>query len=276
MAEGGIAVSGGTTGYGTLISTNLLYAPLLLDASGNPLARPVVAIGGTAGATGFAAAFALDKDPKTLWKTAATGDAQTFTIDLGATGFTVYGVVVINHNIPTTGLTAATLDGGTTAACSDVSEALTLNADTYTPAYHLLTTPVAKRYWRLSVDFVASTALQIGEVFLIGAAPLAFTGNYSYWYDDHEEVGIRSSTGLSGVSRVTAQWVRRYMSGLQFNNISTAQKDAMLAAARNGHVVFSPDGANGKALFGVWKIESVKHSYDDQWNVTASFEESPR
>jgi hypothetical protein len=275
MATGGIPVSGGITGYGTLIGSNLLYSPLLLDSDGNALARPSVTLGGTAGATGFAAARAVDRDPLTVWKTPAGAGAHTLTIDLGA-AYTVYGVVLFGHNLTEAAIASALLEGGSSAACGDVSQALTINAATLTPAYHLLATPASKRYWQIVITPAASMAIQIGEVLLIGAPPLAFSVNYAYGYDDHEEIGTRSSTGLNGISRVTAQWVRRYIGGMVFNSAPSAQRDSMVAAARNGHVVFSPDGVSGPALLGIWRNESIKHGYADQWTITATFEEAPR
>jgi hypothetical protein len=275
MANGGIPVSGGTTGFGTLISANLLYSPLLLDSYGHAMARPSVTLGGTAGATGFAAAFVRDGDPLTPWKTAAGAGAHTLTIDLGA-AFTVYGVVLIGHNLTETGITSALLEGGSSAACGDVSQALTINADTLTPAYHLLATPLSRRYWQIVITPAASMAIQIGEAFLIGAPPLAFSTNYAYGHSDIEEIGKRSSAGLAGVTRVTAQWVRRYIGGMAFHGASVAQRDAMVAAARNGHVVFSPDGVNGPALFGTWTNNSISPTYVDQCSIEATFEECPR
>jgi hypothetical protein len=272
MANGGILVSGGISGNGTLISTNLLYAPLLRDAYGNAIARPSVTLGGTAGAAGYEAAFAIDKDPRTLWKTASLDTDITYTMDLGVTTLTVYGVVVVGHNIPTTGLTHALLEGGTTNACGDVSQALVLNADTYTPGYHLLATPVAKRYWRLNVQFAAATALQIGEVFLLGSAPLAFARNYNWRGMDDVEIGKIYSDGIHGVPRQTALWERK-RADLPFTNISSVQLTALQLAARNGHVVFSPESSDGFAFYGVLTLEPPVSLPGSQWDVMGHFTE---
>lgn len=280
MAAGGIAVSGGKTGYGTLISTNLLYSPLLYDTSGNLIARPAPTIGGTAGATGFEAAFAIDRDPATLWKTASLDVDITYTIDLGVTNLTVYGAAVIGHNIPTTGLTHALLEGGTTNSCGDVSQALTLNADTYTPGYHLLGTPVTKRYWRSNVHFAAATALQFGEFFLIGAAPLVFERNFRTGFTPNLELGAVSSSGISGVPRIYTRWERlRYE--FEFYNISLTQLTALQLAARNGHVVFSPYGTDGAAYYGTLELQrpknvAAKSFSDSTYSVEAVFTEAAK
>lgn len=280
MADGGIAVSGGATNHGTLIHTNLLYYPLLYDAYGNQQARPSFVLGGTAGVAGYEAAFAVDKDPKTLFKPAASVNDQEFTIDLGAgNALVVYGVVIVGHNITAANIDSALFEGGTTTGYADVSEALTLNVATLSPAYHLLASPQAYRYWRVRVNFTASLALQMGEVFLIGAAPYAFADNYNKGFTPDLEFGKVSGSGIAGIPRVYTRWERKRYS-LQFTSITDAQLTVFKNAARNGHVIFSPKGANGPALFGVWEIEPPKYitevSGGSVYDVTVNFTEAAR
>jgi len=285
MGLGGIAVSGGTTGHGTLIYCNLLYAPLMLDAYEIPMARPTYALGGTAGAAGYEAAFATDRDQRTLFKTAEAGTDLTLTMitgtDPAAVVPTVYGVVLLGHNLTATNLSDAVdsyagawLEGGDDTNYNAVSEAIVVNADALTPAYCLLTSPAAYDHWRIRVNFNSSLALQIGEVFLIGGAPLAFVKNYNKRFPDARELGmIKSTGGLSGVPRVYTRWERRYME-IRFTNISDAQLEAMQAAARNSHVIFSPTGSSGYAYFGVLELEQPIYVTTDKWEVTAHFTES--
>ena len=282
MALGGIAVSGGTTGHGTLISTNLLYAPFLLDTYEVPMARPTCVLGGTDSATGYEAAFATDRDQRTLFKTATSGNDRKLSFDLGAGNANiVYGIVLLGHNLTTDNIddsadsyAGAWLEGGTTTGYSDISAALTVNASALTPAYHLLASPQAYRYWRVRVNFNSSLALQIGEAFLIGAPPLAFVKNYNKRFPNNKELGmVKSTGGLSGIPRVYTRWERRYME-IRFTNISDSQLEAMQAAARNGHVVFSPTGSSGYAYFGVLELEPPTYVTTDKWDVTAHFTES--
>lgn len=282
MANGGIAVSGGATGHGTLIYANLLYSPFTLDANGIPTTRPSYTLGGTAGATGFEAAFAADRDQSTLFKTAAAGTDLTITMVHGASPPTVHGVVLLGHNLTATNISDAAdsyagawFEGGNDTNYDTVSEALTLNADALTPAYHLLDTPADYDHWRIRVNFNSETALQIGEVFLIGAAPLAFAKNYNWGFVDELELGVVRNAGLSGVTRVHTRWERRRLE-ITFRNITTEQMEAMQAAARNGHVVFSPSGANGYAYFGVLEIEPPRYVFSDKWDVVVHFTESAR
>lgn len=280
MANGGLAVAGGATGHGTIMSCNLIYSPLLLDVYGLPKARPAFTLGGTAGATGFEAAFAKDHDPKTLFKTAAAGSDLTITIDLGSgNAITVYGVVLLGHNLTATNIddaadsyAGAWFEGGTTTGYSDISAALTLNADALTPAYHLLASPQAYRYWRVRVNFNSALALEIGELFLIGATPLAFTKNYNWGFVDDRELGVIKHEGISGVPRIYTRFTRRRLE-IEFRLISTAQMTAMQEAARNGHVVFSPSGASGYAYFGILELDQPKYVFSDKWDVTARFTE---
>jgi hypothetical protein len=281
MAYGGIAVSGGTTGHGTLIYTNLLYSPLLIDSYGVPETRPTVTLGGTSGATGYEAAFAADRDPRTLFKPAASDSDQILLFDLGA-GNTkyVYGVVLIGHNLTEDNTSDATdsyalakFEGGATSDCGDESQDLTINASLLTPAYHLLETPATYRYWRVRLNFNASTALEIGEAFLIGSAPLAFTVNFNKGYVEEREIGKVVNHGFSGIPRVYSRWERRRMD-MTFTMIPEAQLLAMQVAARNGHVIFSPAGASGYAYFGVLELEAPKFRKIGYWDVTAHFTEA--
>ena len=281
MADGGIVVSGGTTGHGTLLACNLLYSPLLLDSSRKPLARPSFTLGGTAGETGYEAAFAADRDMATLYKTAASGDNLQITIDMGAGNTNiVYGVALLGHNLTESNIddagdsvAGAWFEGGPTTGYAGVSAALTLNEDTMTPAYHLLETPAAYRYWRVRVNFNASTALQIGELFLIGATPLAFTDNYNKNFIKNLEIGKVENDGISGVPHFHARWERVRLD-IVFDMIPTTQLAAMQVAARNGHVIFSPEGVSSFAYFGVLSLEQPKYIGNGLWNVTAHFTES--
>jgi hypothetical protein len=278
MANGGIPVSGGSTGHGTLISTNLLYSPLLLDAYGCAQARPSFTIGGTAGAAGYEAAFIMDKDSKTLYKTPASAGAITLTMT-PASVLQAYGIVLVGHNLTAAGITSAKLEGGV-GNYTDFSKDLVLNVATLTPAHYLLSTAeiaAAANYnqWRITVTFASSAALQIGEAFLIGAPPLAFAKNYQWRPTDDLEIGKVSSMGISGVPRMVAQWERKRMD-LTFQGISTAQLTAMQVAARNGHVIFSPESSDSFAYFGIWEMEPPTHVYFDMWDVVAHFTESPK
>lgn len=273
MADGGIVVSGGVTGHGTLLACNLLYSPLMLDANRKPTTRPSYTLGGTAGVAGFEAAFAADKDIATLFKTAASDDDQAFTMIHGATPPTVYGVVVLGHNITSTNVSLAKFEGGNDTNYNTVSEDLTLNAATLSPAYHLLASPQAYDHWRIRVNFTSSLALEMGEVFLIGAAPLAFTDNYNKHFIKDLEIGKVESSGIGGVMRVYSRWERVRLD-MVFDMIPTAQLSAMQIAARNGHVIFSPEGVNSFAYFGALELEQPKHLGNGLWNVTAHFTES--
>ncbi len=280
MALGGIAVSGGATGHGTIISCNLLYSPLLLDAYGSPKARPAYTLGGTAGAAGYEAAFAADRDQKTMFKTAASLNDLTLTMIHGATPPTVYGVVLLGHNLTATNVddaadsfAGAWFEGGNDTNYNTISAALTLNADALTPAYHLLASPQAHDHWRIRVNFNSSLALQLGEVFLIGNAPLALAKNYNWGFIDDKELGVVRNDGICGVPRIYTRWTRRRME-INFTHISTAQMEALQEAARNGHVVFSPSGANGYAYFGILELDQPKYVRTDNWDVTARFTES--
>jgi len=277
MANGGIPVAGGTTNFGTLIHTNLLYAPLLRDAYGNAVERPAWTLGGTAGAAGYGAAFIRDKDPLTLYKTAPDAGEQTLTMVLSSTTRpAVYGVVLVGHNMTSTNITSAKFEGGD-GNYTDVTEDLVINAATLTPAYVLLSAAATgKDRWRIRVTYAAATEFQIGEVFLIGAAPLAFARNYSWQGGiDDLEIGKMSSSGINGVPRTVALWERLRKEFL-FERISETQKTALQQAARNGSSVFSPDGASGFAHFGVFELEPPAPVMVDQFNVRARFTEAAR
>ena len=282
MALGGIPVSGGAAGHGTLIYCNLLYSPLLYDAYGNPQARPAYTLGGTAGAAGYEAVFAIDKDPQTLYKTAASAGAITLTMVL-ASAYQVYGVVLLGHNLTVAGITSAKFEGGA-GNYTDFSENLAINAATLTPAYFLLSTAqiaaaAAYTQWRINVTFAASTALQIGEVFLIGAAPYAFAKNYNKGFVSDMEYGKVSSSGISGIPRVITRWERKRYN-ITFTEITEAQLTALQDAARNEHVIFSPTGASGKAYFGVIEVEPPTYITEVDggsiYNVTVNFTEAAR
>jgi hypothetical protein len=278
MALGGIPVAGGAANHGTLISTNLLYSPLLRDAHGIPLARPAYTLGGDAGVTGYEAAFAIDRDPTTILKTAASTNDLAVTMIHGATPPTVYGVVLIGHNITAAGVSLAKFEGGMDVNYNTVSEDLVINVATLTPIYHLLATPVAYSHWRIRINFVASTALQIGEIFLIGDPPLAFDRNYNKGFIPDLEIGETVSEGISGVPRRIARWERlRYE--FEFTDISLTQLTALQLAARNGHVIFSPSGANDKAYFGMLELQrpkniSAKSVAAATYTITAVFTEA--
>jgi hypothetical protein len=272
MGLGGIAVSGGITGKGTLISTNLLYAPLLYDAYGLPMARPSYTLGGDAGVAGYEAAFAVDRDPGTILKTTPSDNDQTFTMIHGANPPTVYGIVLIGHNIAAADISLAKFEGGMDTNYNTVSEDLVINAAALTPVYHLLTSPQPYDHWRIRINFTSSKALQIGEVFLTGAAPLAFNANYSWGAKPHKELGQVNTAGANGVPRFYTRWERLYTQ-FSFTGISAAQLLALQVAARNGHVVFSPDGANGQAYFGVLKLEAPTER-PGCYDVNANFTEA--
>jgi len=274
MASGGIPVSGGATGHGTLIYCNLLYSPLTLDAYGIPTTRPSYTLGGTAGAAGYEVAFAIDADQRSLYKTAASDDDQSLTMIHGASPPTVYGVVLLGHNLTEANTSLAKFEGSNDTAYDLVSEDLVINAAALTPAYHLLASPVAYDHWRIRINFTSSLALQIGEVFLIGAAPLAFVSNYNKRFPNALEFGsIKDSGGMSGVPRLYTRWVRRYME-LHFTDISDTQLQAMQSAAQNGYVIFSPTGASGYAYFGILELEEPIYVTTDRWDVVARFMES--
>jgi len=281
MAFGGIPVSGGITGHGTLIHTNLLYSPLLLDAYDNPLARPAFTLGGTAGAAGYGAAFIADKDPKTLYKTAASDAEMTLTMVLdGAVKPDVYGVAIVNHNLVAASMVTAKFEGGN-GNYTDITEDLIINAATLTPVYKLLSAVASGMdRWRLRIQFSSSIAWQMGEVFLIGGAPLSFDRNYNKGFIPEREIGKVINHGLPGVPRMVAQWVRERPE-FEFTDISVTQLTALQAAALNGHVIFSPSGENGKALFGLWELQrprniSAKSIANATYSVSAVFTEAPK
>jgi len=280
MALGGIPVSGGTSGHGTLISTNLLYSPLMYDTYGNPSTCPVFTLGGTAGAAGYEAAFVIDKDPKTLYKTPASAGAITLTM-VPASAIQVYGIAIFGHNLTEAGITSAKFEGGA-GNYTDFSKDLVINAATLTPAYYLLSTAeiaAAAAYdrWRINVTFAASTALQIGEVFLIGAAPYAFDRNYNKGFIPNLEISKITSEGISGVPREISRWERLRLE-FEFTDISVTQLTALQTAARNGHVIFSPRGSDDKAYFGTLRLQSLKNisaksAADATYAVAAVFTE---
>lgn len=272
MANGGIPVSGGTTGHGTLIHTNLLRWPLLFN-SGVPY-RPEWTLGGTAGATGYEAKFIRDGAPSTLFKTAASDAEMTLTMVLsGSIKPTVYGVVLVGHNLADSTITTAKFEGGD-GDYSDVSENLVLNADTLTPAYCLLSSPATgKDRWQLRIQFSSSIALQIGEVFLIGGAPLAFTKNFDWEGSLAEELYQVKTDGLPGVPRSRTIW-KRYWREFDFTRISQAQHDALVLAARNGDAVFSPEGSDGYAYLGMLTVQPARDRFVDQLDLTGKFVEA--
>jgi hypothetical protein len=272
MAYGGIPVSGGVSGKGTLIHTNLLQAPLLFNAG--VAWRPSWTLGGTAGATGYEAKFIKDAAPSTLFKTAASAGEITLTMKLAGSVYpTVYGVVLVGHNLADSNITTAKFEGGL-SNYTDVSEDLVLNADTLTPAYHLLSTPATgKDQWRLLIQFSSSTALQIGEVFLIGEAPLAFARNFDWGGSLSEELGQVMTDGLAGVPRMRSYW-KRYWREMQFTKISQTQHDALILAARNGYAVFSPEGDSGYAYYGLFSVQPSRDTFIDQLDLTGKFIEA--
>jgi hypothetical protein len=278
MALGGIPVSGGTAGHGTLISTNLLYSPLMLDAYGNRLTVPAYTLGGDAGVAGYEAVFVADKNSKTIYKTPASTNDLAITMVHGATPPVVYGVVMLGHNVTVAGVSLAKFEGGMNTSYNTISEDLVINAATLTPAYCLLGTPVAHDHWRIRVNFGASTALQIGEIFLIGAPPLTFDRNFIRGFIPDQELGIIETEGIGGVPRTVTQWQRlRYE--FEFTDISITQLTALQLAALNSHVIFSPYGVNGRAYFGKLKIQQPKNisakSLDSStYSITAVFTEA--
>lgn len=272
MANGGIPVSGGVSGKGTLIHTNLLRAPLLFNAG--VAWRPSWTLGGTAGETGYEAKFVKDGAPSTLYKTPASPSELTLTMVLSGSVYpTVYGVVLVGHNLTTTNITTAKFEGGL-SNYTDVSEDLVLNAATLTPAYHLLSTPATgKDRWQLRIQFASSTALQIGEVFLIGEAPLAFSRNFDWDGSLGEELGQVMTDGLAGVPRMRSYW-KRYRREMAFTRISQAQHDALILAARNGCAVFSPEGESGYAYYGLFSVQPSRDTFIDQLDLTGKFIEA--
>ena len=272
MALGGIAVSGGIAGHGTLIGVNLLYSPLLYDAYGLPLARPAYTLGGDAGVAGYEAAWVIDEDPLTIYKSTASTNDIAVTIIHGASPPTVYGVVLLGHNITAAGVSVAKFEGGMDTNYNTISADLTLNVATLTPAYHLLASPQAYDHWRVRVNFGVSTALQIGEIFLIGMAPLAFARNFNWESIPDKEIGQTNTEGVNGVPRVTARWERLRQS-VSFTQLAEAQLTALQLAARNGHVILSPAGSDGRAYFGVLRLEQVTE-IQEGYNVNAVFTEA--
>ncbi len=281
---GGIPVSGGVAGKGTLISTNLLYSPLLRDAYGNALARPAFALGGTAGAAGFEAGWAIDKDPLSFYKTPASASEMTFTMIQAAATFTVYGIVLLGHifdagtvSPPLPGnFTSLKFEGGNSVAYDLISVDLTVNEGTLTPAYHLLASPQPYTHWRVRVTYASAKVLQLGEAFLIGAPPLAFVKNYKWGDPDGVVAGQVMSDGDNGIPRIVANW-ERLEKTLVFDKVTTAQKDAIILAVRNGHCILSPDGANGYAHFGViYLVGQPVPMLFNQWNLTVRFIEAAR
>jgi hypothetical protein len=282
MALGGIPVSGGASGHGTLIHTNLLYSPLLRDAYGVAAARPAYTLGGSAGVTGFAAAFVADRDPKTLWKTSASAGAISLTMVPAAPAAQVYGLALVGHNLTVAGVTSAKFEGGN-GNYTDLSKDIVINASTLTPAYYLMSTAeiaAAAAYdrWRLINTFTGSAALQVGEVFLIGAAPLSFTRNYNKGFVPDLEIGEVKTESISGIKRIYTRWERlRYE--FEFTDISVTQLVALQLAARNGHVIFSPNGSDGAAYFGTIELQppkniSAKSVADATYSVTVIFTEA--
>ncbi|MBU2527718.1 MAG: hypothetical protein KKC03_14065 [Bacteroidetes bacterium] len=341
MALGGIPVSGGITGHGTLIHTSLLQSPLLWATTG--FWRPAFTLGGTAGVAGYAAKFVIDGDPKTLYKTASGFLTISAFADYGATvagtvlatsvghgltgtttgrilgtvnynGFytitivnvdtfyftatwvatetgqwspdiyftmihgagppTAYGVIMVGHNLAASNISLAKFEGGN-GNYTDFTDDLVLNADTLTPAYHLLATPITHTNWRIRVNFVAATALQLGEVFLIGASPLAFSRNFDWDGALAEELGQVISDGLAGVPRRKTMWAR-YWREFDFSQLSQAQYDALVVAARNGQVIFSPEGSDGCAYYGVMDLRPAKDQKFNKYGVTGAFTEAPK
>ncbi len=272
MAFGGIPVSGGVTGNGTLLHTNLLRYPLLFNAGVGY--RPEWTLGGTAGATGYEAKFIRDGAPSTLYKTAASAAEITLTMVLsGSVKPDVYGVVLVGHNLTSANITTAKFEGGD-GNYTDVSENLVLNAATLSPAYCLLSAAASgKDRWRLRIQFSSSLALQIGEVFLIGGEPLAFAKNFIWDRPFAEELRQTRTDGLAGVPRSRTVW-KRYWREFEFDRISQAQHDALILAGRNADVVFSPEGANGYAYYGIMSVQPSRDIFINQLGLTAKFTEA--
>ncbi len=274
MALGGIPVTGGITGKGTLLSTNLLRTPLILAASG--YYKPSFTLGGTAGVAGFEAAYIKDGDPKTLYKTASLGTEITLTMVLdGSVKPDVYGVVIDAHNLVAASMITAKIEGGN-GNYTDVSEDLVINAALLTPAYKLFSAVASGMdRWRLRIQFSSAMALQIGEVFLIGASPTAFARNFNWEGNPLPEFGRVSSSGIAGITRTRTIWIR-YRREMFFENISQAQRDSLQLANLNGYVVLSPEGASGCAYLGVLEITSEKDRKGGTYDLTAVFTEAAR
>jgi hypothetical protein len=250
MALGGIPVSGGITGNGTLLGTNLLREPIIWTPGGYVTA--VFALGGTAGSLYYEAKWVKDGDPKTKFITPAGAGEHILTMiaDSAFEAYAmIYGVVIFNHNLTTSNITLAKFECADDTAYDHVSGDLVINAATGSPAYFLLPTPAVYKYNRLRIQFNASTALQIGEAFLIGSPPLAFTRNFNWQGKVDEELGEVVSTGRAGIRRRRTRWTR-YWREFGFSSLSSTQLAALVDIARNGYCVFSPEGANGYALLG--------------------------
>ena len=276
MALGGIPVSGGIAGNGTLIGTNLLRSPLILLSGA--WKNVAYTLGGTAGETGYGVDWIKDGDQKTKLKTAPSSSAMTVTMvssESGAPYPTVYGVVLAGHNLTSTNVTLAKFEGGTDTDYDDVSVDLVINAATLSPAYHLLASPQAYRYWRLRIQFTSELALQIGEVFLIGSPPLPFDPNFEWRGKVDEDLGTIVSDGGAGIRRRKTIWAR-YWREFRFGALPQAQYDAIAEIARNGYCVFSPEGANGYAYLGDIEKDPAGDEFVDQLSLTMRFTEAAK
>lgn len=221
-------------------------------------------------AAGFDAGYLINKNQGVVWRS-VSGDDQHIDIKFQSGGVpvnvTVYGVVVLNHN----------MTGSETFRFSVLGDANRVVTIDKTTGLGLVVTPSGWQAsdFRIELDKNSvSSYVQAGEVYLIGSQ-YQFERNYSWNYSYTKEINRNSRETTSGQIYRKTRFIRKGFN-LEFAGINDTQKNTFEDIAESDYICFMPDGAGTRLLYGIVDFSAFTHVYDNYWNATITFTENPK
>ncbi|MCP5103801.1 MAG: hypothetical protein GY950_10505 [bacterium] len=186
---------------------------------------------------------------------------------------TVYGVVVMNHNLESGDTFRIEASG---SGFSTIDETRDISVSTGFLDLTDLPTPESWTYpdFRLRLQKTSGNYIQVGEIYLIGGV-YQFDRNYSWNYSFTKEINRNSKETTSGQVYRKTRFIRKGFA-LDFEGMNDTQKEKFEEISESDYVCFLPTGSGGDLHFGIIDFSSYTHVYSDYWTANINFTENPK
>ena len=217
-------------------------------------------------AAGYPASRLTDRSTSLPWRsTGISGVTITATFPSSTA---VYGVALLETNLTS----AATITWQTSNDGATWSAGIPVGGIYGGVAYRVYTPGPTGKYHRLTITTAVGSYIEVGEVFLAGGIWPTGTDTVqplksSQRWIETETSRVETFAG-SAIADVRGA---REMYALRYAGLQGAQLAAFRAAHVGRYVVLSPQGNQGRAMFGLWSMG--KETLETRVSAEVSFEE---
>ncbi len=245
------SINNGKILYGNLIGSTTI--------SGNPDPPG-------ASAPGFELEYLSNNNQGVVWRSLDTTENKIQMSFGSATE--VKSIVVLNHNL-VSGDTFFFEASNDNFENTDESVAVDIVSGMVEVAWG---SPFYKDY-RLRLAKVSGSYIQVGEIYLVGAA-YDFERNFKWNYSYTREINRNSKQTTSGQVYRKTRFVRKGFN-LDFEGMTDNQKETFEEISENDYICFLPTGSGGDLYYGIIDFSSYTHVYDNFWDASVTFMENP-